>query len=895
MGNLDIAVRQREETEPLLQSLVEGKELEKWQQYFCNIANIFVCCVDSFGNPLTEFGGSREEIDRIKPLIDNEQFWDMLLRVSGSALEDQAIETTDYPNLRFAVISSKMNQKPVINWLICGIIEDFQDAEEYEKAPLEGFGSQISEKQFAKVVDTLRDASNELIRYKQTAISAQAQSRRSRCSEKEMEESLHRSEVLAEIMQLLESKEEPEKVIQKLLETVGIYLKLSSALLYGVSVEKKEFELSAGWGEKNTDWEAIRNLDEESCQFLKVEKTLVLSYDAIRSKEEREQLDKLGLKAVVVIPIEISKYGTWYACFGKTYKDGSWQMEEIRFINDSVKIIQSILTRHAQSSSLAASLTSLGTILDNIGSAVYVSDLETGEELFTNKSMQHTFERELREGTIKTFLEQGIGQENGTDEIYHSARERWYDLYHTRMEWGDGRQAYLCALHDITEKKVYQKKSEQQTYTDLLTGLFNRMCCEKDLEKYVDAAKKMKGKGVLLYLDLDDFKHINEGLGHQYGDALLKAISHSIQRVEGIENTCYRVGGDEFVIIIPPDQYKKTKHIIASVKEIFNKPWFLKDSDYYCTMSMGVVEFPASDGAVHELIQRADIAMFEAKKRGKNTVADYSDDIGINSGKRLDMEKNMRDATAKGYQEFEVYFQPIIDIQKKGLPCTGAEALIRWNSAELGFIPPSEFIPLAEYLGLINPIGNYVLKEACKICKGWNDNGYSDYKVNVNLSVVQLLQNDIVEIVERTVKETGIKPHNLTLEVTESLAINDMERMKKILANIKSLGVRIALDDFGTGYSSLNHIREIPFDVIKVDQSFIKDLDRDAYAKSFIKMVGDLAEAIHVNLCVEGVETQKQYKILSEMRVSMVQGYYFDRPMRRETFEKKYTPHISTL
>ena len=226
---------------------------------------------------------------------------------------------------------------------------------------------------------------------------------------------------------------------------------------------------------------------------------------------------------------------------------------------------------------------------------------------------------------------------------------------------------------------------------------------------------------------------------------------------------------------------------------------------------------------------------------------------------------------------------------------TGAEALIRWNSAELGFIPPSEFIPLAEYLGLINPIGNYVLNEACKICKCWNDNGYPDYKVNVNLSVVQLLQSDIVEIVERTVKETGINPHNLTLEVTESLAINDMERMKAILENIKSLGVRIALDDFGTGYSSLNHIREIPFDVIKVDQSFIKDLDRDAYAKSFIKMVGDLAKAINVNLCVEGVETQKQYKILSEMSVSMVQGYYFDCPMKREAFEKKYTPHISAL
>ena len=253
----------------------------------------------------------------------------------------------------------------------------------------------------------------------------------------------------------------------------------------------------------------------------------------------------------------------------------------------------------------------------------------------------------------------------------------------------------------------------------------------------------------------------------------------------------------------------------------------------------------------------------------------------------------MRDATTKGYQEFEIYYQPIINIQKEKLPCTGAEALIRWNSTELGFIPPSEFIPLAEYLGLINPIGNYVLREACRRCKLWNENGHPDFKVNVNLSVIQLLQPDIVEIVENTVKETGIKPENLTLEVTESLAINDMERMKHILAKIRSLGVRIALDDFGTGYSSLNHIREIPLDVIKVDQSFIKDLERDAYAKSFIKMVGELADAIHVNLCVEGVETRRQYEILSKLCTCMVQGYYFDRPMQREAFEEKYVPELA--
>lgn len=246
----------------------------------------------------------------------------------------------------------------------------------------------------------------------------------------------------------------------------------------------------------------------------------------------------------------------------------------------------------------------------------------------------------------------------------------------------------------------------------------------------------------------------------------------------------------------------------------------------------------------------------------------------------------MRDAMVENYDEFEVYFQPIIDVQNE-TRCAGAEALIRWNSVKLGFIPPAEFIPLAEYLGLINPIGNYVLKKACHSCKKWNDSGF-DYKVNVNLSVVQLLQPDVVEIVDSVLKESGLAPENLTLEVTESLAINDMERMKEILGKIKALGVKIALDDFGTGYSSLNHIREIPFDVIKVDQSFVKDLAEDAYSQSFVKMVAELAETLGVSICVEGIETESQYRVVKNMKVRYIQGYYFDRPMKCENFEQKY-------
>ncbi len=414
------------------------------------------------------------------------------------------------------------------------------------------------------------------------------------------------------------------------------------------------------------------------------------------------------------------------------------------------------------------------------------------------------------------------------------------------------------------------------------------MCCERDLAKFVDSAVSEGTHGALLYLDLDDFKHINDGLGHQYGDVLLQAIAHSFTRVSGVEETCYRMGGDEFVIIIPPDSFSEMDRIVTDIKAIFNRPWFLKDADYYCTMSMGVVTFPGEGTQIQDLIKKADITMYEAKKSGKNKVAVYNSEMDSQSNKRLDMEKYMREAARNGYEEFLVYYQPIIDIQLDGTPCVGAEALVRWDSSALGFVSPADFIPFAEYLGLIIPIGAHVLRKACETCKYWNEHGHPNYKVNVNLSVVQLVQPDIVQIVKTTLDETGIDPHNLTLEVTESLAINDMNKMKEVLAAIKALGCRIALDDFGTGYSSLNHIRELPIDVIKVDQSFVRELASDSYSQAFVRYISQLASIIDMSICVEGIETAQQFDVLADMDVRMVQGFYFDRPLPQEQFEEKY-------
>jgi EAL domain-containing protein (putative c-di-GMP-specific phosphodiesterase class I) len=366
-----------------------------------------------------------------------------------------------------------------------------------------------------------------------------------------------------------------------------------------------------------------------------------------------------------------------------------------------------------------------------------------------------------------------------------------------------------------------------------------------------------------------------------------------MSRIEGISNPCYRMGGDEFVIIVPPDSYGRIDKIMEEIKNAFATPWYLKDSDYYCTMSMGVVRFPDNGDNVSELIRKSDVAMYEAKKSGKNRIAEYSDNIDSSSIHRLDLEKNMYDAISKSCEEFEVYFQPIVSQfeggkGKKKVKHIGAEALVRWNNDKLGFLNPDEFVPLAEYLGLINPIGNHVLKKACQCCRQWNESGNGDFAVGVNLSVVQIMQNDIVDVIKSCIEENGIKPQNLILELTERLAINDLARTKQTLLDIKALGIRLALDDFGTGYSALSSIRALPFDIIKIDKDFVKDIATDKYAQAFVRSMVEMGKTIGAEICVEGIETKEQLQALEGMDVKFIQGFYYDKPLRRAAFEEKY-------
>lgn len=865
------------------QGLLDASLMQSLQDRFCDANNVYLVCLSKKRGVVTKAYGSKEELGYIHSIVNMDMHVSLMNKLLDNGIESVLEEDCGTDLVKMCGVSIKVGGETAATWIVIGVMEG-------EGAEVPECVMRTTPERFYKSLEFLETLSKQMFAVKMEELLAQEAFLKSRESETQMEAELHRNEVMTAIVKMLESENGFDKIVDDILKDVCEYLDVSTGFLLREDKSEAHAEMICEYVSADTDsviegW----TLREKSEVPFFNGKPYMISANSMMPDEFHRYFEQEGIRAGIFLPIEVSGHAAMYLCFCEKSKDRIWDVSDIKFVNDVKRIIQSILVKRIAKNSLASSYASLEAILENVGCGIYVKDPVNNQTLYMNQRFRESFRGSVENAVLEKYLAKN--QEEASDyfrEVYAEEENRWFDVHRTRINWVDGRTVLLCTIYDVTDKKLYQQRIEKQANNDFLTGLYNRMRCEHDLEHYIRQTEEFGGEGALLYIDLDDFKHINDGLGHQYGDILLKNISDSLKSIPGVENNCYRMGGDEFIIILAHHNIMMLQQILEEIKTLFTRPWMLKGADYYCTMSMGVVRFPKDGNTVEELIKKADIAMYEAKCAGKNRIDFYDDNVESTSFKRLDLEKNMRNATKNACEEFEVCYQPIVDITKPGNPCVGAEALIRWNSDEMGLIAPTEFIPLAEYLGLINPIGEFVLREACRSCKYWNDMGHPEYKVNVNLSVVQLLQNDIVDTIRSVIKETGILPESLTLEVTESLAINDMTRMKKILADIRSLGVRVALDDFGTGYSSLNHIREMPLDVIKIDRCFVIDIGKDEFQTAFVKMVAELATAINVKVCVEGVETKDQYAAVKDTKIQLIQGFYFGKPMHRDEFEKKY-------
>lgn len=694
-------------------------------------------------------------------------------------------------------------------------------------------------------------------------------------------------EVLSSVIESLESKDTFQNIVEVILQKANAYIQAEYMAVIQENSDKDILDYIATVG-----------------------KTCALIERVENGEYSLEELEKSAGKGTYpdaggrIIPIKINGIKAMYVVISGI-KDKA--MEEIDgFIHSIVSVIQNTAQMRVTNNSLLSSYEVLKDILNNIGSGIIVCDRNSAAILFSNKvaaeskeiqnAIKGCIQELMSSEEYKSYLDRkkAYDEDDGTDyvkpyirpiEKYSAESGLWFEIRFTNLVWIDGSEVIVCTASDITQKKKSQQKIEFQAHNDFLTGLYNRMKCESDLKKIIKQSIKDGVKGALMFIDLDDFKHINDGLGHQYGDILLQQIAAGLTGIPGLRGHCYRMGGDEFVIIVEPEIFGDINNIIGNITALFNKPWYLMETEYFCTMSMGVAVFPDNSVDVHEITRMADVAMYEAKRSGKNGYTYYSSEVENSTAKRLDIENNMRQAVSTGIDEFVVFYQPVVDVNTQ--MCTSCEALVRWDSKALGFMGPGEFIPLAEYLGLITSIGDYVLEEACRRCKLWNDNGHPDFYINVNLSVVQLLQKDVVENIKRILDKTGVNPKNIVLEITESFAINDMQRVMDIITGLKKLGPRIALDDFGTGYSSLNYIKQLPLDIIKVDKTFIDDIVEDDYAQAFIKLIVDLSKTIGTKIVVEGVEHKEQFELLKSLGVDYIQGYYFGKPVPANIFEEK--------
>lgn len=434
----------------------------------------------------------------------------------------------------------------------------------------------------------------------------------------------------------------------------------------------------------------------------------------------------------------------------------------------------------------------------------------------------------------------------------------------------------VSAIKDITELKRNEKKIYNMEYFDSITGLPNKMLFLDRLNVGLANARRTCTKLAVIVLDLDNFKTINDTLGHAFGDRILMQIAEKIKGLLREADTVARFGGDEFIVLQPGlKDITDITRVADRILENFRSPWILEGREYYITASMGIAVYPNDGQDESTLVKNADIAMYRAKDKGKNNYELFMESMNRKIIDKLNLENALRHAIAK--EDFVLYYQPQIDIATGEI--ISVEALIRWNREGVGLVQPLEFIPAAEESSLIIPLGEWVLKTACKQNVKWLSLGFKPLLMAVNLSAKQFQQRDLVEMIDRVLHETGMEPTLLELEITESTAMQDIDFTVEVLKKLREKGIRISLDDFGTGYSSLNYLKILPLDTLKIDKSFIHDIALNPNEEAIAKSVIGIAHKMNLMVVAEGVETNDQLEFLKVHMCDKVQGYLLSKPL----------------
>ncbi len=455
-------------------------------------------------------------------------------------------------------------------------------------------------------------------------------------------------------------------------------------------------------------------------------------------------------------------------------------------------------------------------------------------------------------------------------------------------------------VQDVTERVLAEDKVRKLAYYDGLTNLPNRESFTERLAQEVARAKRHAWRLGVLFLDVDDFKRINDTLGHSVGDLLLKGVAERLRDCVRVSDTVTRLdcpaggqqvarlGGDEFTVLLADLRYgEDAARVAARVIEMLSIPFTLSGNETYVTPSIGIALYPEDGEDAETLVKNADTAMYFAKRAGKNRYQFYEESMNAVALRRLTLDGHLRRAMERG--EFVLHYQPQMDLTTGCMDA--AEALLRWQNPELGEISPLEFIPLAEENGMIIAIGEWVIRTACAQAKKWRDEGLCVRRVAVNVSVAQFVQTNFPGTIRKALEDAGLEPDGLELEVTESLLAKDVEGSVRTLRALKEIGVQLSIDDFGTGYSSMSHLKNFPVDRLKIDRSFVKGVTSDPDDAAITMAVLSMAKSMHLGVVAEGVENKEQMDFFQDRLCEQVQGYYLSRPVPAEelgTLLKEY-------
>lgn len=467
-----------------------------------------------------------------------------------------------------------------------------------------------------------------------------------------------------------------------------------------------------------------------------------------------------------------------------------------------------------------------------------------------------------------------------------------YQIEH-RMQMPDGRIKFVVeqgnsfydasgtalrsqgTIQDITHLKEYEKRLDRQITCDPLTELPNRDRFQQQLNQALERARQTGQRLTLMFIDIDNFKDINEVHGHRIGDRLLKDISERLRKCLRDGDIIARLGGDEFAVLIEAPALEDYDRGVAERLLLEGaRPCFIDAIEFFVSCSIGITRYPADGNDADTLLSNADAAMYNAKSDGKNSYCFYATEMNQSLRRRMSIASSLRRAVSNG--DFLLHYQPRVELRQGRI--VGVEALIRWQDSERGLVPPVEFIPVAEENGLIVPIGEWVLRTASAQAQHWQTTFQRNISVAVNISARQFRTCDLVSLVQQVLRDTGLHPGALELELTESMLMHDVKRVQQVLTGLRGLGVSLAVDDFGTGFSSLNYLKSFPLDALKIDRSFVTDIEQGANDEAIVRAIIALAHSLNLRVVAEGVETAAQMRYLLKQGCDEVQGYYFSRP-----------------